>query len=71
MNNICVDCTEYKRRQVARSDYLAVNRCHCGQYWLTFADTPTQPATARESALAEIVEALARLRHEDSIEEVI
>lgn len=55
------NCHLASRTGIAKSNRITVERCGCGQYWLTTTGT-VRVATADERALAEVIESLVRLK---------
>lgn len=55
------NCHLASKTGIAKSNYIIVERCGCGQYWLTTAEA-VRVATADERALAEVIESLVRLK---------
>ena len=54
-------CHLTSKRGIAKSDRIVVERCACGQYWLTTAGAQ-RVATADEAALVQVIESLVRLK---------
>lgn len=59
--NQCDRCPLVDKKNLAKSNNVAVQRCQCGEYFLTNSEG-THQATGDEKALAEMVESLIKLK---------
>ena len=61
-------CHLANKKAIVKSDQVTLERCICGEYWLTTTGV-AQQATDTERALAEIVDSLVRLKFPGAVPE--